>query len=160
MNDPLQSPRDYALFIHTLSEHFVSMEGSTLVYIPHGARVGKVAGMIHFPNHIVLCVLEILNFELQVIESYSYEVSRHLQPLAELPDATEYCRAGYPHKKKLYWYDSFPHPNDPTLASTHPHHKHIHPDIKNHRIPATDLTFTAPNLPFLIREIEQSNLNA
>ena len=55
----------------------------------------------------------------------------------------------------LYWYDSWPHPNDPTLAATHPHHKHIPPDIKHHRIPAPDLSFTRPNLPILIAEIER-----
>ncbi len=32
--------------------------------------------------------------------------------------------------------------------------KHIPPDIKHHRIPAPELSFTQPNLPFLIREIE------
>jgi hypothetical protein len=65
---------------------------------------------------------------------------------------TDYC---YPFIKysKEYWYDSFPHPNDPTLAVTHPHHKHIPPDIKHHRIPAFDLTFTAQNLSFIIEEI-------
>jgi len=34
----------------------------------------------------------------------------------------------------------------------------VRPDIKHHRIPAPDLTFTAPNLPFLIEEIEQTLL--
>jgi hypothetical protein len=53
-----------------------------------------------------------------------------------------------------YWYDSQPHPNDPTLQSTHPHHKHIPPDIKHHRIAASGLSFKEPNLLFLIREIE------
>ena len=38
---------------------------------------------------------------------------------------------------------------------THPHHKHVPPNIKHHRIPASDLVFTEPNLPFLIREIER-----
>ncbi|MGQ9626402.1 MAG: toxin-antitoxin system TumE family protein [Anaerolineae bacterium] len=28
-------------------------------------------------------------------------------------------------RERLYWYDDFPHPNDPILASTFPHHKHI-----------------------------------
>jgi hypothetical protein len=51
-------------------------------------------------------------------------------------------------------YDSFPHPHIPELASTHPHHKHIHPDIKHNRVPAPELSFTRPNLPFLIAEIE------
>ena len=57
--------------------------------------------------------------------------------------------------ERLCWYDSQAHPHDPTLASTHPHHKHILPNIKHHRVPAPELSFTHPNLPFLIREIEQ-----
>jgi hypothetical protein len=56
---------------------------------------------------------------------------------------------------KLYWYDSQPHPDDATLAATSPHHKHVPPDIKHHRIAAPDLSFTEPNLPFLIQEVEQ-----
>jgi len=55
---------------------------------------------------------------------------------------------------KIAWYDSQPHPNDSKLAVSHPHHKHIPPDIKNNRIPAPHLSFTKPNLPVLIREIE------
>ncbi len=55
--------------------------------------------------------------------------------------------------EKLYWYDWQPHPSDPALASTHPHHKHLPPDIKHHRLPAPGLAFTAPNLPLLINEI-------
>ena len=57
--------------------------------------------------------------------------------------------------EKIFWYDSQPHPDDSTLAATHPHHKHIPPDIKHHRIPAPELSFTRPNLPFLIREVKE-----
>ena len=39
-----------------------------------------------------------------------------------------------------------------------PHHKHIPPNIKHHRIPAPNLSFTCPNLPFLIEEIEREIL--
>jgi len=53
---------------------------------------------------------------------------------------------------------SFPHPNDPSLASTDPHHKHVPPNIKHHRVPAPDLSFTRPNLPFLNEEIEHQVL--
>lgn len=49
--------------------------------------------------------------------------------------------------------------NDPSLASTDPHHKHVPPEIKRHRIPAPDLSFTRPNLPFLIEEIEHELLS-
>ncbi len=78
-------------------------------------------------------ITEVVSFDEQWIEAYGYEVHRG--------------------EEKLYWYDSQPHPDDPTLASTHPYHKHIPPDIEHNRIPAPDLSFTKPNLPFLIEEI-------
>ena len=56
---------------------------------------------------------------------------------------------------KFAWYDAQPHPNDPTLASTYPHHKHIPPNIKRNRILASNMSFTQPNLSSLIREIEE-----
>ena len=43
-----------------------------------------------------------------------------------------------------------------SLADQFPHHKHIPPDIKHHRVPAPGLNFTEPNLPFLIREMESA----
>jgi hypothetical protein len=70
-----------------------------------------------------------------VIESYGYELWRNAD--------------------KLTWYDSQSHPGDSALASTHPHHRHIPPHIKHHRVPAPEMSFTHPNLPTLIREIEE-----
>jgi hypothetical protein len=70
-----------------------------------------------------------------VITSYGYEVHRD--------------------EERLYWYDDFPHPKDPGVAPTFPHHKHVPPDIKHHRISAPEMSFTRPNLPNLIREIEE-----
>jgi hypothetical protein len=112
------------------------------------------------PNAILLCVYELLNFQQGRIEAYRYKVSQCHIPFIEhpLPESEEYCRASYAGKEKLYWYDSWPHPNDPSLALTHPHHKHIPPDIKHHRVPAPGLSFTRPNLPFLIEEIERELL--
>jgi hypothetical protein len=159
MSNPLSSPNDYTIFIHDLPNRYPVIKGSSLVYIPLDAKVGKVIGLVRFANNTILCVQEFLNFELHVIEGYGYELSRSQVKADELPEAEEYCRASYPAKDKLYWYDSFPHPNDPALASTQPHHKHIHPNIKRNRIPAPDLTFTAPNLPFLIEEVEQTVLS-
>ena len=78
---------------------------------------------------------EEIDFDAGIITSYGYEV--------------------YRGEERLYWYDDFPHPNDPTLASTMPHHKHIPPDIKHHRIPAPGISFDRPNLPFLLHEIEE-----
>lgn len=53
----------------------------------------------------------------------------------------------------LYWYDSQPHPDDLSLQSTDPHHKHISPDMKHHRIPAPGMSFNSPNLPAIIAEM-------
>ncbi len=118
MGHPLATPADYEAFIYSLPERYTSIERSLLVYIPQGAMFGRVVGLILFAHHVVLCVQEFLNFELGVIEGYGYEVSRsHVTP-DHLPPAEEYCRPSYPGKEKLYWYDSFPHPDDPVLAST------------------------------------------
>ncbi|MGH7453378.1 MAG: toxin-antitoxin system TumE family protein, partial [bacterium] len=87
---------------------------------------------------IVLRVYERLDFIECKIAYYSYEV--------------------YRNKSLLYWYDPQPHPTDVTLASSHPHHKHIHPDIKHHRIPAPELSFDQPNLSFLVKEIIENLL--
>lgn len=160
MPDPLSSTEAYQAFIYALPERYPSIRRSILAYIPSGALFGRVEGMLVFDHAVILCVQEYLNFELEIIVRYGYEVSRsHILPDApDFPAATEYCRVTYPRKEKLYWYDSFPHPNDPSLASTDPHHKHIPPNIKHHRVPAPDLSFTRPNLPFLIEEIERQVL--
>ena len=157
MPEPLSSPEAYQAFIYSLTERFPAIRRSTLVYIPSGELFGRAEGMLSFDQDVILCVQEYLNFELGVIEGYGYEVSRsHAAPdIPDFPSAAEYCQAGYPGKDKLYWYDSFPHPSDSSLAVTDPHHKHIPPDIKHHRVPAPELSFTRPNLPFLLSEIEQ-----
>jgi hypothetical protein len=155
--EPLSSPQAYQAFLYALPESYPTIRRSTLVYIPTGTSFGRAEGFLLFDRNIVLCVQEYLNFELGIIEGYGYEASQpHVSPgPPDLPAAAEYCRASYPDKDKLYWYDSFPHPNDPALAATDPHHKHVPPDIKHHRIPAPELSFSRPNLPFLIQEIGQ-----
>ncbi len=122
-------------------------------------NVAHVMGLVGFGNDVVLCVHEWVNFLEQQIVRYSYEVSRAPQPFDDLiPNAAEYCLIGYANKQTLYWYNSWPHPNDPSLASTHPHHKHVHPNIKSNRIPASSLSFSSLNLPFIIEEIERELL--
>jgi len=128
---------DYELFIYALQDDYGSIQMSTLVVIRQASDVATVEGDLFFPGDLRLHVLEVVRFDqtLPKISRYGYEVWRG--------------------SEKLYWYDSQPHPNDPTLAATDPHHKHIPPNIKRHRIPAPDLSFTEPNLPFLIQEIEK-----
>lgn len=107
-----------------------------------GAGTALVRGELIFSGGVRLVMRERLMFAAGALEivSYGYEVWRGAE--------------------KLYWYDSQPHPDDATLGSTHPHHKHVLPDIKHHRLPAPGLSFTSPNLPFLIAEIEMELLLA
>ncbi|MFN8486496.1 MAG: DUF6516 family protein [Caldilineaceae bacterium] len=146
----------YEQLIYSLPTRYSAIQISTLVIVPPGLDTAQLTGLLAFGNDIVLCVHELLDFQQGLIESYRYEVTRSLVPfsISPLPDTAEYCSITYMHKEKLYWYDSWPHPNNPELAATHPHHKHIYPNIKHNRIPAPDLRFDAPNLPFLIKEIE------
>jgi len=136
MNNPLRTPEDYELFLYTLTEQFPSIQRSTMTFIRRGAKLARVTGELFFKHNIRVIVRErILHHRLPaVIDWYGYEV--------------------WHGEEKLYWYDSQPHPNEPSLQSTHPHHKHIPPNIKHNRIPAAEMSFLQPNLPVLIKEIE------
>jgi len=129
----------YERFVYTLQQSYPSVRQSTLVVVRHGVAFAELTGAVMFDGDITLTVWEDLNFVRRVIQGYSYAVSRGVE--------------------RLYWYDPQPHPNDPTLAATFPHHKHIPPDIKRHRIPAPELSFIHPNLPVLIAEIERDLLH-
>jgi len=150
----------YEQFIYSLPVRYPSIRLSTLVIVPPNLDVAQLTGLVALGDDIVLCVYELLDFDDGVIEAYRYEITRCLTPfsISPLPDASEYCGIHYANKEKLYWYDSWPHPQHPHLAATHPHHKHVHPDIKHNRIPAPDLRFDEPNLPFLVEEIQQTLL--
>lgn len=136
MTDPFRTPEDYELFLYTLTDRFPSILRSTLAFVRRGHSLARVSGELYFDRDIRLIVLERLVFDRLpiIIEGYGYEV--------------------WHGEEKLYWYDPQPHPNEPGLQSTHPHHKHVPPDIKHNRIPAPELSFTRPNLPALIQEVE------
>ena len=135
--NPLRTSEDYELFLYTLVEHYPSILRSTLSLVRRGAALARVEGEIDFAGGVRLVVRErVLYHRLPAtIDSYGYEV----------------CRGD----EKLYWYDSQPHPDDLSLQSTYPHHKHVPPEIRHHRIPAPEMSFTRPNLPVLVREIEE-----
>jgi hypothetical protein len=137
MTNPLRTPEDYELFVYTLTTQYSTVRRSTITFVRLGASLARVAGELHFDHDLRLVVRErvVYNRLPAVLDGYGYEVWRG--------------------SEKLYWYDSQPHPTDSALASTHPHHKHIPPDIKHNRIPAPGFSFTEPNLPHLIAEIEQ-----
>ncbi len=136
MSNPLRTPEDYELFLYTLTERFPAIRRSTMRFIRQGSSLARVVGELYFDQDIRLVVRErVLYHRLpMVIDWYGYEV--------------------WQGAEKLYWYDSQPHPNEPLLQSNHPHHKHIPPDVKHHRIPAMEMSFVQPNLPTLIQEVE------
>lgn len=138
MNNHLRTFDDYELFLYTLTDCYpLSITRSTLVLVRIGATLARVTGDVWFTHGFRLSVRERLSGDRLplVIVSYGYEVWGG-------PD-------------KLYWYDSQPHPDDPALQSTQPHHKHVPPDMKHHRIPSPEMSFNEANLPFLLEEIEQ-----
>ena len=137
MTNALRTPDDYELFIYTLTEQFPTVQRSTVRFVRLGTTLARVIGELFFEKGVRLVVRERLLYHRlpAVIDEYGYEVWRGEQ--------------------KLYWYDPQPHPGTPALHSTHPHHKHISPDIKRNRILAPEMGFARPNLPALIREIEE-----
>ena len=136
MSNPLRTAEDYELLVYTIGEQFYSVRRSTLAFIRRGASLARVKGELYFDYEIRLVIRERIFYRRlpAAIDDYSYEVWRG--------------------EEKLYWYDPQPHPNEVSLRSTHPHHKHVPPDIKHNRIPAPGLSFNRPNLPILIQEIE------
>lgn len=126
---------EYETFIYALPTSYPVIQHAVLSFIRLGPLTATVRAELFFPQEIVLRARQTLDFADGFIQSYSYEV--------------------YRGEEKLYWYDSWPHPHIPELAATDPHHKHIPPDLKHHRIPAPALSFAHPNLPFLIAEVEQ-----
>jgi hypothetical protein len=133
--NPFQSLHDYEEFIYTLQQSFPAIKSSSLVVIQRGKRVAIVQGELIFADGYRLRIRERLSYDdAVVVEDYGYELWHNIE--------------------KIAWYDSQPHRDDPALASIHPHHKHVPPNIKRNRIPAPQMSFTQPNLPILIQEIE------
>jgi hypothetical protein len=136
MSEHFRTPEDYELFLYTLTDRFASVRRTTVTLARRGTTLARVAGEICFDHDIRLVVRERLVFDRLplVVDWYGYEI--------------------WKGHEKLYWYDSQPHPDDPLLQSTHPHHKHVPPDMKQHRVPAPGMSFLQPNLIKLIPEIE------
>lgn len=132
-NSPLQSLTEYSHFVAGLPNR-PTIGRSTVVVWSDSPYTGVAEGEIFFLNGLRLRIREELDFEAGLITSYGYEA--------------------YRGEERLYWYDDFPHPDDPALASTFPHHKHVPPDMRRNRIPAPKVRFTHPNLLTLIEEVE------
>lgn len=137
MNSDFRTAEDYELFLYSLPEQFPSIRRSTLTFVRLGASLARVVGELFFDSdfHVVVRERFVYHRLPAVLDWYGYEVWRG--------------------DEKLYWYDPQPHPNDPELQSTHPHHKHVPPDIKHQRIPAPGMSFDQPNLPLVIEEVQR-----
>jgi len=132
-SNPLASLDEYSRFVAELIDRS-TVSHSTLRVWSVSPYTGIAEGEVFLRPDLRLRELEELDFSASLITGYSYEV--------------------YQGGEKLYWYDDFPHPHDPDLADIHPHHKHIPPDIKHHRVPAPNIRSDGPNLPALLSEIE------
>lgn len=131
--NPLASLTSYSRFVAEILDR-PDVERSTVAVWSESRYTGVAEGEVLFRSGIRLRVREDLDFADALISAYGYEVYRGAE--------------------RLFWYDDFPHPDDPELASTFPHHKHIPPDIKHNRVAAPSMSFERPNLPALIREAE------
>ncbi len=137
MNSTFRTAEDYELFLYSLPNLFPAIRRSTITFVRLGTSLARIAGELFFDHDIRIVVRERFVYHRLpgLLDWYGYEVWRG--------------------DEKLYWYDPQPHPNDPQLQSTHPHHKHVPPDIKHHRVPAPGMSFDRPNLPLIISEVEE-----
>lgn len=99
--EALKSLAEYSQFVaEQLS--VVGVVSSTISVWSASPYTGIAEGDVLFSNGLRLRLREELDFEAGLITSYGYEV--------------------YNVEERLYWYDDFPHPDEPSLAATHPHH--------------------------------------
>jgi hypothetical protein len=99
---PLKSLASYSRFVAEALDR-ATVERSTVAVWSTSPYTGVAEGEVLFLQGFRLRMREELDFEAGLITAYGYEV--------------------YRGEEKLYWYDDFPHPNDPSLAATFPHHK-------------------------------------
>jgi hypothetical protein len=132
--EPLKSLAGYSRFVAQSFDR-ADVEHSTVTVWSDSPYTGIAEGEVLFTRGLRLRMREELDFATERITSYGYEI--------------------YRGEERLFWYDDFPHPHDRALALTFPHHKHIPPDIKRNRVSAPEISFTRPNLPALLREIEK-----
>lgn len=131
--NPLASLAEYSRFVAELWNR-PTVTRSTVIVWSDSPFSGVAEGEVFFSNGIRLRMREELDFDAALIAAYGNEVNRGAE--------------------RLFWYDDFPHPGDASLASTFPHHKHVPPDLRHHRVPAPNMSFNRPNLAGLVAEIE------
>ena len=91
---PLKSLSEYSRFVSQILSHS-DVERSTVVVWSNSPYIGTAEGEVWFKGNVRLRMREELDFDSELITSYGYEI--------------------YRGGEKLYWYDDFPHPQDPLL---------------------------------------------
>jgi uncharacterized protein DUF6516 len=122
-------------FVYALAERHPLVTGSTLTLAPIGATLGKLEGRVECKGGVHLEVWELIDFGTRRIRAYSYEV--------------------YQGGEKICWYDSWAHPEIPALAATFPHHRHVPPNLRDHRVPAPGISFDSPNLDVVLSDLRR-----
>ena len=100
ISEPLQSLNSYSNFITELVNR-PTVERSTVSVWSTSPYAGVVEGEIYFVKEFKLRLREELDFGKELIRTYGYEI--------------------YHGEEKLFWYDDFPHPNNPELTATFPY---------------------------------------
>jgi hypothetical protein len=126
------SQAEYERLIYNLPNDHPEVAHSTLRLYSTSTLTAIVEGSVLLRNGLELRIIEALDFKAGQIRHYSYTVFRGAE--------------------KVRWYDSQPHPENPDLVATFPHHHHEPPDIKHNRRPAPGISFESPNLPTLIAD--------
>lgn len=126
------SRAEYERLLYGLAEQYPAVLRSTLQLYTNSAKTGLVRGSIYFKNGLECRIFEYIDLSDGEIFDYSYAV--------------------YRNEVKIRWYDPQPHPENPALAATFPHHYHEEPAIKSNRQPAVGISFQVPNVPTLIRD--------
>ena len=135
MSAPLDDIGSYSAFVYALAERHFFVTGSTLALAPIGATLAKLEGRIECQGGVHLEIWELVDFAARRIRTYSYEV--------------------YRQGEKVCWYDPWEHPEISALASTFPHHKHVPPNLRDHRVAAPGIRFDAPNLDTLLEDVHR-----
>ena len=126
------SRTEYERLLYSLTQSYSQIRSSSIHLYTVSSMVGLVKGSVWFQNGLELRVHEVIDLLDGEIQDYSYTV--------------------FYGAERVRWYDPQPHPDNPILASTFPHHRHEPPDIKHNRKPAPGINFQAPNLPTLIAD--------
>lgn len=123
---------EYEALLYRIPTEYPEVASSTLHLYSTSALTAIVRGELRLQNDLQIRIVEVLDFKKRQIVTYSYTVLHS--------------------ETRIRWYDPQPHPENPALQPTFPHHFHTEPDIKHNRQPAHGISFAHPNWAQLIAD--------